>query len=59
MKVPGLSEPRPTILKIGGSVITDKNADSVVRTEEISRLAGEIHKANVKNLVIVHGGGSF
>ncbi len=59
MKVSGLSEPRSTILKIGGSVITDKNADSVVRTEEISRLAGEIHKANVKNLVIVHGGGSF
>ncbi len=59
MKVLGLSEPRPTVLKIGGSVITDKNAESVVRTEEISRLAGEVYKANIKNLVIVHGGGSY
>ena len=54
-----MSEPRSTILKIGGSVITDKNGELAARTHEINRLAEEIQKANVKNLIIVHGGGSF
>jgi isopentenyl phosphate kinase len=54
-----LSEAKPTILKIGGSVITDKNGELAARTEAINRLAEEIQKANVKNLIIVHGGGSF
>jgi isopentenyl phosphate kinase len=54
-----LSEAKPTILKIGGSVITDKNGELTARTEDINRLAEEIQKANVKNLIIVHGGGSF
>jgi isopentenyl phosphate kinase len=46
-------------LKIGGSVITDKGGEMAARTEEISRLAEEIHGANVHNLIVVHGGGSF
>ena len=50
---------KPTILKIGGSVITDKNGELAARTEVINRLAEETEKANVKNLIIVHGGGSF
>jgi isopentenyl phosphate kinase len=54
-----LSEVKPTVLKIGGSVITDKNGELAARTEVINRLAEEIVKANVKNLIIVHGGGSF
>jgi isopentenyl phosphate kinase len=54
-----LSETKLTILKIGGSVITDKNGDLAARTEVINRLAEEIQKAQIKNLVIVHGGGSF
>ena len=54
-----LSEAKPTVLKIGGSVITDKNGELAARTEVINRLAEEIQKANVKNLIIVHGGGSF
>jgi isopentenyl phosphate kinase len=54
-----LSEAKPTILKIGGSVITDKNGELAARTEDINRLAEEIQKANIKNLIIVHGGGSF
>ena len=54
-----MSEAKPTILKIGGSVITDKNGELAARTEAINRLAEEIQKANVKNLIIVHGGGSF
>ena len=54
-----MSEAKPTILKIGGSVITDKNGELAAQTEAINRLAEEIQKANVKNLIIVHGGGSF
>jgi isopentenyl phosphate kinase len=54
-----LSQPRPTVLKIGGSVITDKSKELGVRMEAISRIADEILEANIKNLIIVHGGGSF
>jgi isopentenyl phosphate kinase len=54
-----LSEAKPTILKIGGSVITDKNRELAARTEAINRLAEEIQKTSLKNLILVHGGGSF
>jgi isopentenyl phosphate kinase len=54
-----LSEPKPTVLKIGGSVITDKNGELAAKTHEINRLAEEIQNANIKNLIIIHGGGSF
>ena len=54
-----MSDAKPIILKIGGSVITDKNGELAARTEVINRLSEEIQKANAKNLIIVHGGGSF
>ncbi len=54
-----MSETKPIILKIGGSVITDKNGELTARTETINRLAEETRKADIKNLIIVHGGGSF
>ena len=54
-----MSQQKPTVLKIGGSVITDKNGELSAKTEVINRLAEEIARANAKNLVIVHGGGSF
>lgn len=54
-----MSLPRPTVLKIGGSVITDKSKELGVQMEAISRIADEILEANTKNLIIVHGGGSF
>jgi isopentenyl phosphate kinase len=54
-----LNGPKLTILKIGGSVITDKNGELAARTNEIDRLTEEIQKANVKGLIVVHGGGSF
>jgi len=59
MKGLRLSEPKLTILKIGGSVITDKDGELAARTRDMSRLVEEIRKANVQNLIIVHGGGSF
>jgi isopentenyl phosphate kinase len=54
-----VSEKRPVILKIGGSVITDKNGELAARTEIINRLAEEIAKAKPTSLILVHGGGSF
>jgi len=59
MRVLGLSRLKSTILKIGGSVITDKGKELEVRMQAINRLAEEIQNANVENLIIVHGGGSF
>ena len=54
-----MSSLRPTVLKIGGSVITDKEGQLAAKTQEINRLAGEIHGAGVQNLILTHGGGSF
>ena len=48
-----------TILKIGGSIITDKDADEgSANYDEIERIAGEISK-HKDRLIIVHGAGSF
>jgi isopentenyl phosphate kinase len=54
-----LSQPECIILKIGGSAITEKSEELEARTHIINRLAEEIRKADVKPLVLVHGGGSF
>ncbi|MCS4541860.1 MAG: isopentenyl phosphate kinase [Euryarchaeota archaeon] len=47
------------ILKLGGSVITFKEKPNTANFGAINRLAIEIKRANVKHLVIVHGGGSY
>lgn len=48
-----------TILKLGGSVITDKNADEgVALKNEINRLAKEVSSYKGQ-MIIVHGAGSF
>jgi len=54
-----MSKNRPVILKIGGSVITDKNGELAAKTEIINRLSEEIAKAKSSSLILVHGGGSF
>lgn len=54
-----MNEPKPVVLKIGGSVITDKKGELAAKTHEINRLAEEIRNAAIKKLIIVHGGGSF
>ena len=51
-----------TIIKLGGSVITDKNKKGLLRKSVLKRLAGEIATAKNKKkfkLIIVHGAGSF
>ncbi len=48
-----------TILKIGGSVLTDKNKISVARPEAIGRIAREIGESGSQGLILIHGAGSF
>ena len=50
---------KPTVLKLGGSVITQKGKALTPNLPAIRRLAREISEAKVSRLVIVHGGGSF
>ncbi len=54
-----MNDARPIILKLGGSAITDKTQEATPKTEIINRLAEEIKRADLDNLIIVHGGGSF
>ena len=54
-----MNDTRPIILKIGGSAITDKTGELAAKTEIINRLAEEIKRADLDNLIVVHGGGSF
>lgn len=46
------------ILKIGGSILTDKSSDMAARPDEIRRAAEEI-ASRPQDLVLVHGAGSF
>jgi isopentenyl phosphate kinase len=46
------------VLKIGGSILTDKSRPLAARPKEISRVAEEIAAAP-QNLILVHGAGSF
>ena len=50
---------QPTILKLGGSVITLKDRPFTPNKKAIMRLAEEIARSDVNSLLIVHGGGSF
>jgi len=50
---------KPTVLKLGGSVVTDKKKKLTPNLQAIERLTKEISRANVSHLVLVHGGGSF
>jgi isopentenyl phosphate kinase len=54
-----LNKSELTLLKIGGSVITDKSGELAARIQEIDRVTGEIKEASAKSLIVVHGGGSF
>ncbi len=52
-------EPTLTVLKLGGSVITDKDRLKTPNIEALRRLGREVAEAQVKHLIIVHGGGSY
>ena len=46
------------LLKLGGSLLTDKNQPSSLREDVINRAIEQIIESN-KNIVLIHGGGSF
>jgi isopentenyl phosphate kinase len=46
------------IVKLGGSVITDKRADCAVNREQLARLARAIAGAPAGGIVVIHGAGS-
>jgi len=48
-----------TLVKLGGSLITDKSKPFTARNDVISRLCREIKEAQPMPLVVGHGGGSF
>lgn len=47
------------ILKLGGSVVTKKESPYTPHTENIRRLAKEISQTHDRNMIILHGGGSY
>jgi isopentenyl phosphate kinase len=53
-----MKEKRVVILKIGGSVLTEKKTVGGLKMEEIKRIAREI-AVKSENLILVHGAGSF
>jgi len=54
-----LSGRGPLVLKLGGSAITVKEEPFKVDLEALGRLAHEIAESGVRELIIIHGGGSF
>ena len=48
----------PTVLKLGGSVITEKDQPETVATDRLDRAAAAVGACD-EPLVLVHGGGSF
>ena len=46
------------LLKLGGSVITDKTADCAIDYDQLSLVASAISRVNAGPLVIIHGDGS-
>jgi isopentenyl phosphate kinase len=49
----------PIIVKLGGSIISDKTKRSTARLATINLLAKEIAAIKANPIVLVHGGGSF
>jgi len=47
------------LIKLGGSVLTNKNKSYSFRTRIAKRLLKEIDESSVNNFIIIHGGGSF
>ncbi|MCG1003577.1 MULTISPECIES: isopentenyl phosphate kinase [Halobacterium] len=47
------------VVKLGGSVVTEKDQPETVADDRLAALAGALGEAAVDDLVVVHGGGSF
>ncbi|MFP4591668.1 MAG: isopentenyl phosphate kinase [Halobacteriales archaeon] len=49
----------PTVLKLGGSVITEKDREGTLASDRLGSVAAAMAVAEVDGLVLVTGGGSF
>ena len=49
---------KPIVIKLGGSVVTDKNVPFKVNDDLIESVSKEIFEANRRDIVLIHGGGS-
>jgi len=47
------------VVKLGGSVVTEKDQPETVADERLAGLAAALGDATLEDLVVVHGGGSF
>ena len=47
------------VLKIGGSVLTDKGRESTLRKDNVRMVARQIANAKSSRLILIHGAGSF
>jgi isopentenyl phosphate kinase len=50
---------KPTVVKLGGSVITVKDKAFTPNLPAINRLAKELAETQLKSMILIHGGGSF
>ncbi len=48
-----------TVLKLGGSLVTEKTEEATVAEDRLARIADTIARSDPGSLVIIHGGGSF
>jgi len=46
------------ILKLGGSILTDKGADCAINRESLATIAAAVAAAGTEGIVIIHGAGS-
>lgn len=46
------------LLKLGGSILTDKSADCAINRESLATIAAAVAAARTEGIVIVHGAGS-
>lgn len=47
------------VLKIGGSVITNKSKEETPKPDQMRRISEEVKRSGVSKLVLIHGAGSF
>lgn len=47
------------VVKLGGSVITEKDQPETVADDRLAGLAGALADGDIDDLVVVHGAGSF
>lgn len=58
-EVAAINLQKSVVVKLGGSIVTVKEKPYTPNRRAVTRLVEEIKRADVKPLIIIHGGGSF